>query len=161
MTKTKPKRDHIMTYEIDIAVNDGHWKDDMQELARDVVQHVLTHMELAAAEVSVVLSNDEFIQELNKDYRGKDKPTNVLSFPNEPPMLGDIILAIETIENEAISQKKQFEDHLSHLIVHGTLHLLGYDHIEDEEAEEMEALEIEILGRLGINNPYETGMTMS
>lgn len=150
-----------MTYEIDIAVNDGHWKDDISTIVEDVIARVLEHMKLANAEVSVVLSNDEFVQELNRDYRGKDKPTNVLSFPNEPPMLGDIVLAIETIENEAISQKKTFEDHLTHLLVHGCLHLLGHDHIEDDEAEEMESLEIEILEQMGIKNPYEAGFSMA
>lgn len=106
-------------------------------------------------EVSIVLSNDQFVKSLNKQYRFKDKPTNVLSFPaGDETMLGDIVLAFETIQKEADSQDKNFQDHCSHLIVHGTLHLLGYDHIEEDEAEEMENLEIEILSELEINNPY-------
>ena len=100
---------------------------------------------------------------LNRDFRGKDKPTNVLSFPfevpdfliDEEPTLGDIIIAMPVIEAEAVEQKKSVEHHLAHMTIHGTLHLLGFDHIIDEEAEEMEALEIEILEKLGIANPYE------
>ncbi len=150
-----------MTYDIDISVNAGHWENASETMARDVITKVLTHLDLAVAEVSIVLSNDEFVRELNKDYRGKDSPTNVLSFPNEPPMLGDIVLAIETIENEAIAQKKSFEHHFTHLLVHGCLHLLGYDHLEDAEAEEMESLEIQILSMMGIKNPYEDGFSVA
>ncbi len=117
-------------------------------------------------EISVLLTNDGFIQGLNRDYRGKDKPTNVLSFPQEEFIagnyadiegqiaLGDVIFAFETINNEAIEQEKSFENHLAHLAVHGTLHLLGYDHEEDGDAEIMEALEIKILAELQIDNPY-------
>ena len=111
---------------------------------------------ISEGEISIVLADNNFIQNLNHVYRGKDKPTNVLSFPqDEPGLLGDVILAYETIEKEANEQEKSFEDHLTHLIVHGTLHLLGHDHEDDKEAKEMEALEIEILEKLGIKNPYE------
>lgn len=115
-------------------------------------------------ELSVVLCNDEFIRTLNRDYRGKDKPTNVLSFPqfdfagderlSDPVPLGDLVLAYETIAREAQEQNKSFQSHFTHLVVHGTLHLLGYDHEETDEADEMEAIEIIALKKLGIENPY-------
>jgi probable rRNA maturation factor len=91
---------------------------------------------------------------LNKSYRGKDKATNVLSFINDDEPLGDIILAYETIEREAIEQEKSFRDHTIHLIIHGILHLMGHDHEVPEEAAKMEAKEIKILKKLGIENPY-------
>jgi len=116
-------------------------------------------------EISVTFTDDAAIQALNKEHRGKDKATNVLSFPAYDPEvphppgegvhLGDIVFAYETIAREAEAQSKAFEDHLTHLVVHGTLHLLGYDHEGDREAEEMEALEISILRQLGIKNPYQ------
>ncbi len=116
-------------------------------------------------EVTVTLTNDAAIRILNRDHRGKDKPTNVLSFPlwdsisaipcvGEAVPIGDIVVAFETIKREAIEQSKPLKDHFSHMLIHGFLHLLGYDHIKNEEAEIMEALEIKILGKLGIKNPY-------
>lgn len=115
--------------------------------------------------VSIVLADDVFVRKLNKEYRGKDKPTNVLSFPQdtgddpiaalESGSYGDIVLALETVQKEALEQEKSFDDHLSHLIIHGFLHLLGYDHEDDRSAAEMENLEIAILNRFGIKNPYE------
>lgn len=126
---------------------------------------------LPAAEIYVGLVGNQQSQELNRDYRGKDKPTNVLSFPGiepddlpqalkfaasggPPVMLGDLIIADAVVASEAAEQKKSNADHLSHLVVHGVLHLLGYDHINDTEAEEMEALEREILAKMGIADPY-------
>ncbi|MER0238806.1 rRNA maturation RNase YbeY [Fulvimarina sp. MAC8] len=113
-------------------------------------------------EVSITLSDDDAVREINREWRGQDKPTNVLSFPMvdlEPgerpgPLLGDLILAFETCEREAASEAKPFVNHARHLLVHGFLHCLGYDHIEDDEAEEMEALETSILAGLGIPDPY-------
>tara|TARA_R110000868_G_scaffold262401_2_gene521097 strand:- start:76166 stop:76651 length:486 start_codon:yes stop_codon:yes gene_type:complete len=109
-------------------------------------------------------SDDLEVQQLNKDFRGKDKPTNVLSFPSGDDMpgmeqlaekyIGDIIISCDTLKKEASAQFKTVDNHLSHLLIHSVLHLYGYDHIEDTEAEEMEALEIEILSKLGINDPY-------
>ena len=103
-------------------------------------------------------------QALNREYRGKDKPTNVLSFPSELPEevldslprepLGDIIICVPVVFAEAAEQGKAARDHWAHLTVHGVLHLLGFDHIEDDEAEEMEGLEIRVLAGLGIANPY-------
>ena len=116
-------------------------------------------------EVAVMLTDDAAIRVLNKDFRGIDKPTNVLSFPapetdgaeNEdaaPRALGDIAIAYETLRREACDEAKPFLNHLSHLAVHGFLHLIGYDHETDDEADEMEALEIAILAQLGIPDPY-------
>ena len=86
-------------------------------------------------ELAVVLADDEFVQNLNSQYRGKNQPTNVLSFPNSSPNLGDIILALETVECEAKEQGKTFRDHAIHLLIHGFLHLLGYDHLQEKDAE--------------------------
>ena len=118
-------------------------------------------------EVSLLLCDDIYMQQINLDYRNQDKPTNVLSFAtahdhNEAIidhedaelMLGDMVFSLDTIRREATEQGKSFEDHLTHIIIHGTLHLLGFDHIEDEDAEVMEATEIEILKEFNINNPY-------
>lgn len=115
-------------------------------------------------EVGITLTDDAAIQALNKQHRGKDKATNVLSFPaydpdlphpaGAPVELGDIVLAYETIAREATEQGKSFHDHVTHLIIHGTLHLIGHDHEQDDEAETMEALEVRILAELGIKNPY-------
>ncbi len=107
--------------------------------------------------MAVVLSDDTEVQRLNRDFRAKDKPTNVLSFPSdEPDEWGDIILAYETIEREATEQNKSFSAHFTHLLVHGMLHLLGYDAIQEDEAEEGEAVEIETLAQLGLENPYQS-----
>ena len=113
------------------------------------------------AEVSLVLANDSFIRVLNRDYRGKDCPTNVLSFENatKPPkgqlwLAGDIIVAYETLCRESRAQKKSFEAHLAHLLIHGTLHLQGFDHLTDKQAQKMERLEIQIMKKLGYDNPY-------
>ncbi|MDY0882182.1 rRNA maturation RNase YbeY [Dongia soli] len=116
-----------------------------------------------AHELCIVLSDDRHVRQLNRDYRGKDKPTNVLSFAaldagkpdaDMPWHLGDVILALGVVRKEATKQRKALNDHLTHLVIHGVLHLLGYDHEEDAEAERMEALEIAALQRLGIGNPY-------
>jgi probable rRNA maturation factor len=119
-------------------------------------------------EISVCLTSDDHVRALNAKWRGKDKPTNVLSFPmaesyelqdenvaSRELLLGDIILAHDTCEAEAGEKGVSFEDHTAHLLVHGTLHLLGYDHLNDAEAAEMEQREVRALARLGIRNPYE------
>lgn len=119
-------------------------------------------------EISIRFTDDTEVQSLNAAYRQKDRPTNVLSFPMVPSdlletlsnsddgevLLGDIVLAQETCAREAAEKNIAFADHATHLIVHGTLHLLGYDHMEDHEAEEMEAMEVRALAGLGITNPY-------
>ncbi|MCG9786100.1 rRNA maturation RNase YbeY [Vibrio mediterranei] len=112
------------------------------------------------AELTIRIVDEEESQQLNRDYRGKDKPTNVLSFPFEAPpgvemdLLGDMIICRQVVEKEAIEQSKPLIAHWAHMVVHGCLHLLGYDHIEDDEAEEMEALETEIMLDMGFDDPY-------
>lgn len=113
----------------------------------------------------LVLSNDETVERLNKSYRGKDKSTNILSFPStddvlpgeeaEPVHIGDAILAYEYVINEAENEKKEIKTHISHLVIHGVLHLLGYDHEESDDAETMETLEINLMNQLGLENPYK------
>ncbi|MGY3569017.1 rRNA maturation RNase YbeY [Vibrio sp. SCSIO 43135] len=112
------------------------------------------------AEVTIRIVDSEESHTLNHQYRGKDKPTNVLSFPFEAPpgieldLLGDLIICRQVVELEAEQQNKPVMAHWAHMVVHGTLHLLGYDHIEDDEAEEMESLETEIMHELGFEDPY-------
>ena len=122
-----------------------------------VVSAVFAHLDVADdKQLAVVLSDDDAVRELNHQFRGKDKSTNVLSFPSdEPDEWGDVILAYGVIQNEAVEQNKRFEHHATHLVVHGVLHILGYDHIDDDDAREMESLEIAILAKLAIANPYE------
>ena len=121
--------------------------------------------DIGEAELAVMLTDDDGIRTLNSNWRGIDKPTNVLSFPSLPPtgpggpddaprMLGDIAIAYETTRKEADDEQKPFDHHLSHLAVHGFLHLIGYDHEKDDDAEAMETLEQEILAQLGIPDPY-------
>jgi len=122
-------------------------------------------VDVGESELAVMLTDDAGIQILNRNWRGIDKPTNVLSFPalqprgsrqedDAPRMLGDIAIAFETTRKEASDEQKPFDHHLSHLAVHGFLHLIGHDHEKDQEAETMEALEREILSQLGIPDPY-------
>lgn len=113
------------------------------------------------AEIAVLLADDEAVRALNRAWRGKDQPTNVLSFPAPPTPglpgpcpLGDVVLAYETCAAEAAAEGKPLADHVSHLVVHGVLHLLGRDHDEDEAAEAMEALEVQVLASLGVADPY-------
>lgn len=113
------------------------------------------------AELAVVLTDDAAVRALNRQWRGLDKPTNVLSFPGpepdaliQPRLLGDIVMAYETCRREAETEHKPFGDHLSHLAVHGFLHLVGYDHDNDDDAEVMEQLERRVLAALGIADPY-------
>ncbi|MBA0167671.1 MULTISPECIES: rRNA maturation RNase YbeY [Pectobacterium] len=112
------------------------------------------------AEVTIRIVDEAESRDLNNTYRGKDKPTNVLSFPFEAPpevelpLLGDLIICRQVVEQEAAEQEKTVEEHWAHMVVHGSLHLLGYDHIEDSEAEEMEALETEIMQSMGYADPY-------
>jgi probable rRNA maturation factor len=109
----------------------------------------------SVAELSILFTNDEAVRRLNAQYRGKDSPTNVLSFPQPSgPLLGDVVLAAETVRAEAALAGKPLEAHMAHLIIHGFLHLLGYDHWGEEEAEAMEAVERAALERMGIPDPY-------
>ncbi|MBP2311666.1 rRNA maturation RNase YbeY [Azospirillum soli] len=155
---------------VDVAVSReaGDWADDAEWLAERAALAALTvtyDEDEGPAELSVVLADDALVHRLNREYRGKDKPTNVLSFAlteaeepevdeDAPILLGDVILAWETVAREAAEQGKTPSDHMSHLVVHGVLHLLGYDHETDDEAEEMEQLEVQVLETLGIADPY-------
>jgi probable rRNA maturation factor len=144
---------------LNLLIDDPRWRNSFKTLRVDVlkaVRMVLKDYDVKGAIVTLKFSTDEDVETLNHLYRGKKKPTNVLSFPNDEPPLGDIIFAYETVKREAKEQKKTFRAHTLHLVVHATLHLLGYDHEKSKEAEEMEALEIAYLKRLAIANPYET-----
>ncbi|HTJ56707.1 MAG TPA: rRNA maturation RNase YbeY [Devosiaceae bacterium] len=148
------------------AINSDGWPDGLETLADKAVFEALAQSEAkvtGVAELSIVLTDDDEQQQLNKEWRGIDKPTNVLSFPQIEPfgnvagILGDIVLARETLEREAEELQKPLTDHFTHLVVHGFLHILGYDHIEEDDAEEMEGLETRILATLGIADPYYEG----
>ncbi|MCH2393598.1 rRNA maturation RNase YbeY [Oceanibaculum sp.] len=156
--------------EIAVDIADPAWQaavPGLEELVERAAQAALASTEVpeGPAELAVRLTDDAELQALNRQYRGKDQPTNVLSFPGdpedafpgEPVSLGDLALAYETVAGEASEQGKSLADHLSHLIVHGTLHVLGYDHETEEEAAEMEALEVRILSGFGIADPYLPG----
>ncbi len=149
--------------QVDIAIEAGGWAGE--EALRAVVERatgaVFAEIGQDApedTELSLLFTDDAHIQVLNRDWRGKDKPTNVLSFPAAPApgrrALGDIALAAETVMREAGEEGKRFDDHLAHLVIHGFLHLLGHDHETDAEAERMEALERSALARLDIADPY-------
>ncbi|HEV2558758.1 MAG TPA: rRNA maturation RNase YbeY [Microvirga sp.] len=151
---------------VDLAVEAGAWgpEDGLETFARRALGAgfaAASDRPRDEVEISLLLTDDAGIQELNRDWRGKDKPTNVLSFPAPmipglpgPRPLGDIAVAFETVTREAEAEGKTFEDHLTHLLIHGLLHLLGYDHELEAEAEIMEALEVKALASLGIADPY-------
>lgn len=159
-----------------LQVKDDRWSDQNldwdQQVSRillqtldDIKRGASGPLETRGAEVCLVLTSDAEVQALNKDWRGNDAPTNVLSFPAgdvapatcgpaEDLVLGDVVLAFETIAREAKEQQKTFRNHATHLVVHGLLHLLGYDHQNDDQAGQMEGLERRILANLGITDPY-------
>ncbi len=153
-----------MSFAIDISAESEGWAriPGVEACVRRAAEAAMLNGEAPPSEISVVLSDDEHMRELNKHHRNMDKPTNVLSFPparmkppaGSPRFLGDIVLALETVEREAREEAKPLENHISHLVVHGVLHLLGYDHEDEEEAEMMENREREILSSLGIPDPY-------
>ena len=154
--------------EITVLVEERGWQTALAEAevlaeqaARQVLESDTTGGAREALEVTILLADDASVRTLNARYRGRDMPTNVLSFPaeaealpGEARLLGDIVLAFETCRREAAEQGKPLSDHLVHLVVHGTLHLLGYDHEEPAEAETMEALERRLLARMGVPDPY-------
>ncbi len=155
---------------VETLIEDERWRQaGLEGLAGRACGAVLARFGLPVelSEISLLGCDDARIAALNAQFRGKAAPTNVLSWPGQeglspadwqpkgaPVELGDIAIAWETCAREAREQGKAFDDHVVHLLVHATLHLLGFDHIEDREAAEMEALEVEILGKLGISDPY-------
>ncbi len=162
---------------IEVILNDSRWLSaDLEALAHRSVAVVLATLDIDVdhAEIAILGCDDAQIADLNADFRDKPTPTNVLSWPDvdlspeadgehpHPPTpdpdgsisLGDIAIAYDTCAREAAEQNKQMADHVTHLIVHGTLHLLGYDHIGDKDAAVMEALEVKLLGILGVPDPY-------
>jgi len=166
---------------VDISVSCQSWQSELpavRDICRKAIREAIhTAARLSPtvqAEVSLVLSDDDFMQGLNRQYRKIDRPTNVLAFPGDdlgdtlddlpegisvaaPVLLGDVIVAFETAVSEARADNKSLADHLSHLVVHGTLHLMGFDHENDADAQEMESLETKVLAALGVGNPYNEG----
>jgi probable rRNA maturation factor len=155
--------------EIDIVVESPLWDamPEAEQTLRRAVAEAAAALSTKRAELAIVLTNDSAIRLLNRGWRGVDAATNVLSFPTSshanaagegrlaaPRLLGDIVLAYETIAREARDEHKTFADHVAHLAVHGFLHLLGYDHERDDDADRMEKIEREILARLAIADPY-------
>ncbi len=144
---------------ISVDITAPGWPKDAEAIAQTAAQATKDHLAKPGPQSLVIrLSDDAEVKTLNAQYRDQDKPTNVLSFPAPPPTdqlhAGDLILAYETCAREAHEQAKTLADHLSHLVVHGVLHLYGFDHMVDTEAEEMETLERVILARLNIKDPY-------
>ncbi len=155
-----------MSLTVDVAIEAADWAalEAPSQLARAAILAAAEESRVGlapGAEISVLFCDDAFIRELNRKWRGQDKPTNVLSFPaggtgtpGPGCLLGDIVIAFETTSRQALEAGKPLRDHVAHLLVHGFLHLIGHDHIEAAEAEAMEALERAILARLGIDDPY-------
>lgn len=133
---------------LDIVIMSSKWKDI--HIRKALIERAMDKYD---GEVTLALSTDKHVQELNRDFRHKDKPTNVLSFPNDYHDGGDIILAIETLRREAKAEGKALRDHLEHLIVHGCLHTFGYDHENDKDWDKMVKAEVKICKQLGFD-PY-------
>ena len=152
-----------MTIVVDVEVVDPAWlaAGDVESLAQDAVAATLIEAGRRVhpdAEISIRLCDDDEIRALNLAWRNKDKATNVLSFPapagNQGPLIGDIVVAFEYVSEEARESGRSLPDHLTHMIVHGFLHLLGFDHEKELDAEEMEDLERRVLAQLGMKDPY-------
>jgi probable rRNA maturation factor len=153
---------------IEVALASAWWRTALPDAARHCRAAARAALAAAAGtasgpvELGIVLADDALVRSLNREWRGQNKPTNVLSFPTSgaprargaPMLLGDVVLAFETIAAEAKAQDRALADHLAHLVVHGVLHLMGFDHERVAEAERMEALEAAVLSRLGIADPY-------
>jgi probable rRNA maturation factor len=160
---TTPRRPRAPT--VTIVIQSKQWRamPAVRALVRRAVAAALAGARDSpvSAEVTVALTDDAAIRALNRDWRGRDSATNVLSFPApplptgaEPAHLGDVVLAYETLAREAVAEAKPFDHHLTHLVVHGVLHLLGHDHETDADAARMEGRECAILATLGISDPY-------
>lgn len=163
MTAGAPRGDPGL--DVDVVLQSAVWEQqpDAESIVRDALASAAACADCPAfAQVVVALSADAAVRQLNRDWRGRDAPTNVLSFPaapipgrnGEPRVLGDIVIAYETLAREAQAERKAFAHHLAHLTVHGFLHLLGHDHEDGADAAAMEDLERLILRRLGIPDPY-------
>jgi probable rRNA maturation factor len=144
----------MVKFELNIASK--LWKDfKPRPIIKKTLAQIAKYEDIDSCEISILLADDAAVQILNRDYRGFDKPTNVLSFPQDNDvLLGDVAMAYETLVREAHEQDKTFHDHFIHLLVHSVLHLLGYDHEEKHDQEDMEKQEIDILHGLSIDNPY-------
>lgn len=184
----------ISRLEIAVSLQDAAWTDrleDLENLAERSIGTALRYLQSrdlaepvkGVVEVSLLFADDAAVAEMNRTYRGRSGPTNVLSFPNmdasdlqtsgplpgppahadagPPQLLGDIVLARQTVQREAAEQSKPLRDHTLHLLIHGLLHLLGYDHEDEAEAEEMEALEVAVLADLGVPDPYRRRSAMT
>ena len=142
---------------IEIELEAQGWKTALADVEAVVNRAAMAALGSVEGDVVILLADDATVQDLNARFRQKDRPTNVLSFPAAEsafPHLGDVILGYDYCAAEAAAQSKTLADHLSHLVVHGVLHLMGYDHVEDDEAEEMEGEERVILAGLGVADPY-------
>lgn len=169
MSGPAPESPVLHPLAIDITIEAEGWSaiTDLESLVDRAVAAGLAEARIQpmkGAELSLLMTDDARMRRINNTWRAKDKPTNVLSFPAVPadriaasPSLGDIALALETLQREAAEENRPLEAHLSHLVIHGLLHLLGEDHETDEEADIMEAREVAALARLGYENPYEDG----
>lgn len=160
--------DSDSSHTIEVTVEADAWRSAVanpEHLCQRAVSAVLARETVGpAVEIGVLLADDSRVRVLNRDFRGQDRSTNVLSFPTgaaapiagQPRLLGDVVVALETTQREATADGTPLGDHLTHLVVHGTLHLLGYDHEQDDEADRMEAREVELLAGLGVADPYRT-----
>ncbi len=172
------KRTAVAGLKIDVLVDSEHWKNAVaaKMVVRRALKQVAITLSTKTAELAIVLTDDAAMRRLNRNWRGIDAPTNVLSFATRNPSdqlderrgrrsvgnhLGDIVLAYETVKREARRDGKPFDHHLTHLVVHGFLHLLGYDHGNDAQARRMEATERAILGELAVPDPYGATQTVA
>lgn len=157
-----------LKFHVNLSCDEGNWESyglDYGALALKLLKEVCLQANQESAEVSILLTDAAHMQTLNRDFRQKDAPTNVLSFESgqlrrtflpdhRPVLLGDIALGYEVLANESSANNIPFENHLTHLLVHGMLHLLGFDHMTENDAQEMETLEISVLSKFNIPNPY-------
>jgi probable rRNA maturation factor len=155
----RPAPDRQAEPPVEIMVSSPLWQAEprAEETVRAAIAAAAAMLSTAPGEVSIVLTDDSDMQGLNRQWRGIDKPTNVLSFPapqGASAMLGDIVIAYETLKRECEDESRPFLHHLAHLTVHGFLHLAGYDHETDSEADAMEALESKIMARMNMPDPY-------
>jgi probable rRNA maturation factor len=172
----KKSRGTAVETEVAVRILDPKWRDlwpaagrQARNAARSALDAAMDSPPGHGGELTIVLADDGTVRRFNRQYRGIDKPTNVLSFgntdgerqpaPGSPAILGDVVLARETVAAEAADQGKSVVDHAVHLVVHGVLHLLGHDHQHVREADLMESIEVQVLARLGVSDPYVTKLS--